>query len=118
MLVYPDLSRDQVVPRSLRLQSQEVAGLSGERHLAYVVETIVIAADGAAASVRFGCYFDLMIQNTAHHLRPPVAARGPLNGVAFGGGWPEIDFCHHLGVSLRILCAEEAVFANDLIRGL
>src|ERR1700719_2097235 len=117
MLVDPDLSRDQVVSRSLRLQSQEVAGLSVQHHLAYVVETIVIAADGAAAFV-FGSYFDFMVQNAAHNLGSSAAARGTLNGVVPGGGGPEIEFCHHLGIRLRILSPEEAVFTNKLVRGL
>src|ERR1035441_3892186 len=70
------------------------------------VESVIIAADGAAGFVVLGGCCDFVVQNTAHKLRPSAAARGPLNRIAFGGGWPEIDFCHHLGISLRILRAK------------
>src|SRR4030081_3603782 len=59
-----------------------------------------------------------MVENTAHEFLSSVAARVPLNPVVFGGGWPKIDFCHDLGISFRILRAEEAILADYLIRGL
>src|ERR1700719_987959 len=61
---------------------------------------------------------NLVVENTAHQLLSSVAARVLLNPVVFGGGWPKIDFCHHLGISFRILRAEEAILADYLIRGL
>src|ERR1700682_4231959 len=120
MLIYPHFSRDQVFRLSLRRQSQDVTRLSVERGLAYVVESIVIPADSAAVFVVGvpGCCFYLTVQNTAHNLLPAVAARRLLNPVAFGSGWSEIDFCHHFGISFRILRTEQAVLANYLIRRL
>src|ERR1700687_2377633 len=99
MLVYPDLTGDQVLLRSFRLQSQKIAGLSVQHYLAYIGETIVIAGDGAMAFV-FGRYFGFMVQNAAHDLRTSIAAPGTLNRIAPGGGWSGIDFCHHLGSRL------------------
>src|ERR1700730_8392458 len=118
MFVYPHFSRDQLFLLSLWLQSQDVTGLSVQRRFAYVVKTIVISADGAAGFAVLGCCFDFTVQNTANKLLSSAAARGPLNPVAFEGGWPEIDFCNHLGISFRILRPEQAILANYLIGGL
>src|ERR1700687_832638 len=102
MLINPHFSRDQVFRLSLRRQSQDETRLSVERSLANVVESIVIRVDSTAVFVVVpGCCFDLTVQNTAHNLLPAVAARRLLNPVAFGSGWPEVDFCYHFGIRFR-----------------
>src|ERR1700681_1697528 len=102
MLVHPHLSGNKIFIRSLRLQTQDVTGLAVEGRLPDIAEGVIIPADGAAAFIVFGSYFNLMVQHAAYKLLPSAAARVSLNRVTFGSGRPEINFCHHLGISFRI----------------
>ena len=102
MLVHPHFSRDQLFLSSLRFQSQDITGVSVQGRFADVVKNIVIRADGVAGFAVLRGRFDFTIQNAAYQLLPPVAARGLLYPVAFGGGWLEINFCHHFGIGFRI----------------